>query len=168
MDITQNQILFAVIALLVLYLLFGRRSEGMCNATHGEATNVYNPRQFQPEISQQVHDDNFIELNDQVETPYVSDLSSNATYGEVDNALQPVDLSLSYSHCSKNCCSPSQWELPFPMQPDEYLQKNKDKYTGRGSNIMCNNNFSGSGCLCLRKDEERFLSNRGNNSFTGL
>jgi hypothetical protein len=168
MNITENQIIFGVIVLLILYLLFGRssESEGMCSVTHAAPTGVYNPRLFQPEIAQEVHDDGFIELNDQVETPYVAS-SNGSKFGEFDNPLQPVDLSLGYSHCSKNCCSPNQWPLPFSMERDDYLEKNKDKYTGCGSNIMCNNGFS-SGCVCLEKKQEAFLNNRGNNSFTGL
>ena len=165
MDITENQILFAVIALLVLYLLFGRRSEGMCNATHSAPTNVYNPRQFQPEIAQKVNDEGFIELNDQVETPYVANSESSARYGDID-ALQPVDLSLSYSHCSPSCCSPNQWPMPFSMPEDDYVRQNKANIIG--TNYSCMNSFGNTGCPCLTKKERLFLGNRGNNSFSGL
>lgn len=164
MDITQNQILFAVIALLVLYLLFGRRSEGMCNATHGAQTSVYNPRQFQPEIAEETHNGRFIELNDQVETPYVANSESGALYGEVD-ALQPVDMSLSYSHCSPSCCSQG-WPTPFSMPEDDYIRRNKDNIVA--SPYTCSNGFGNSGCLCMTRQQQKFLSARGNNSFSGL
>ena len=42
-----------------------------------------------------------------------------------------------------------------------YNEPNKDKYVP--SNIMCNNAYQDSGCLCLTKEQAGFLSNRGGN-----
>ena len=69
-------------------------------------------------------------------------------------------MSIQYNLCSKSCCS-KQWPLPFKLKEDAYVCANKDKFVP--SRIMCNNSFQDSGCLCLTKDQARFIYNRGNN-----
>ncbi len=61
---------------------------------------------------------------------------------------------------SKSCCS-TQWPTPFHQKYDPYVCQNKGEYVG--SNIMGNNTFQDSGCLCLDKNQAQFLYNRGGN-----
>lgn len=70
------------------------------------------------------------------------------------------DMSIQYNLCSKSCCSP-QWPTPFKLKYDPYVCANKDKFVP--SRIFCNNSFQDAGCLCLTKDQARFIYNRGGN-----
>ena len=70
------------------------------------------------------------------------------------------DMSIQYNLCSKSCCSP-QWPTPFKLKYDPYVCANKDKFVP--SRIFCNNTYESSGCLCLTKDQARFIYNRGGN-----
>lgn len=64
------------------------------------------------------------------------------------------------SLCSKSCCS-AQWNLPFSQAYDPFVCKNKDKFVP--SNLMCNNTFQDTGCLCLTKQSSQALGTRGGN-----
>jgi len=70
------------------------------------------------------------------------------------------EMSIQHNLCSKSCCS-EQWPTPFKQKYDPYVCGNKDKFVP--SNIFCNNTFQDSGCLCLSKDQSRFLMDRGTN-----
>lgn len=71
--------------------------------------------------------------------------------------------SVQHNLCSKSCCSP-QWPTPFKLDNDPYIEKNKDKYAP--SNMYCNNSFQDSGCLCMTKEQSKFIYNRGDNGRT--
>lgn len=62
--------------------------------------------------------------------------------------------------CSKACCS-AQYPPPFNLKHDPYICKNKDKFVP--NNMMCNNSWQDSGCLCLTKKQAAHLINRGGN-----
>lgn len=68
--------------------------------------------------------------------------------------------SIQHNLCSKSCCV-DQWPTPFKMKHDPYVCQNKDKFVP--SRIMCNNNFQDAGCLCLTKEQAKFIYNRGGN-----
>lgn len=70
------------------------------------------------------------------------------------------EMSIQHNLCSKSCCS-AQWPTPFKQKYDPYVCGNKDNFIP--SNIMCNNTFNDSGCLCLSKKQGQFLYNRGGN-----
>jgi len=70
------------------------------------------------------------------------------------------EMSIVNSLCSPSCCS-EQWATPFKQKYDPYVCANKDKFVP--SNIMCNNSFQDSGCLCMTKPQQSFLYNRGGN-----
>jgi len=70
------------------------------------------------------------------------------------------EYSIQHNMCSKSCCS-AQYPVPFKQKYDPYICDNKDKFVG--SNIMCNNSYQDSGCLCLTKKQSQFLKNRGTN-----
>lgn len=70
------------------------------------------------------------------------------------------EMSIQHNLCSKSCCS-EQWPTPFKQKYDPYICANKDKFVP--SKTFCNNSFQDSGCLCLTKDQAKFLYNRGGN-----
>ena len=72
------------------------------------------------------------------------------------------EMSIQNNLCSKSCCS-EQWPTPFKQKYDPFVCQNKNKFVAGGSNIFCSNTFQDSGCLCLTKDQNRFLYNRGGN-----
>lgn len=70
------------------------------------------------------------------------------------------EMSVINNLCSKSCCS-EQWPLSFKMKHDPYVCQNKDKFVP--SNMFCNNSFQDAGCLCLGRNQSKFLMTRGNN-----
>ena len=68
--------------------------------------------------------------------------------------------SIQHNLCSKSCCS-AQWPTPFKQKYDSYVCQNKDQFVP--SQIMCNNSFQDSGCLCLTKKQSQNLYMRGGN-----
>ena len=69
-------------------------------------------------------------------------------------------MSIQHNLCSKSCCN-EQWPTPFKLEHDPYVCQNKDKFVS--SNITCSNSFQDSGCLCLTKNQAKFMYNRGTN-----
>src|SRR3989304_9055702 len=65
-----------------------------------------------------------------------------------------------YNFCSKSCCS-DQWAPPFKLEEDTLIDANKSKFVL--NNISCSDNIRDSGCLCLTKQQNNFLYNRGGN-----
>jgi hypothetical protein len=66
-------------------------------------------------------------------------------------------IHLDTNKCSQQCCKHTQWPVPFntkdPNTKDEF-----DEYVG--SNFTCNRG-DGGGCLCVKKTDLDYLSNRG-------
>lgn len=71
------------------------------------------------------------------------------------------DLGLSTALCSPSCCS-QQYPTPFPLEPDRFVCGNKDEFVP--NNYVCNNSWQNSGCLCMTKDQAKWLGNRGGNA----
>jgi hypothetical protein len=65
------------------------------------------------------------------------------------------------NRCSKQCCKFTQWPLPSELKSKEL----PDDANYIGNNMSCNFG-SGSGCLCVTKDDFNYLANRGSNSST--
>lgn len=63
--------------------------------------------------------------------------------------------------CSKACCS-SQYPLPFNLKFEQSVCENKNNFVP--NNIMCNNAWQDSGCLCLTKEQANNLYSRGGNA----
>ena len=75
--------------------------------------------------------------------------------GSANNAF-----SVQNNVCSKSCCSES-WPTPFKQKTDPYVcaaLKNEELVSSR---MFCNNAFNDSGCMCLTKNQARFLYTRG-------
>lgn len=73
-------------------------------------------------------------------------------FGEVSE-IRKFDQNI----CSQQCCNQSQW----PVEHMPKIEEEMSKYVG--SNFSCNFG-SGSGCLCVTKDDFNYLANRGKNS----
>jgi hypothetical protein len=67
---------------------------------------------------------------------------------------------LQHNMCDKMCCS-AQYPVPFELSNNQNLCDLNDVVP---SNLMCNNAWQDSGCLCLTKKQADFLSKRGDNS----
>ena len=63
--------------------------------------------------------------------------------------------------CSKSCCS-EQYQSSILDNDGGNIDIRDNKYVS--SNIFCNTPFQDSGCLCLEKDQARFIGNRGSNA----
>lgn len=165
--VSENEMNLMIIVGIILLLVYFymNKSEGLENVkkTRG-GSYTYNPRSFQPVISEQAEDDGFIPLPKEAEYPWSK---NTGNYGETD-MLDDGDngnMSLQYNLCSKSCCS-SQYPPPFSITPDDYvLLSNKDYVP---SNMTCNNAWQDSGCLCLTKEQALFLNSRGSNASSSL
>ena len=73
------------------------------------------------------------------------------------NQLRKLDL----NKCSQDCCKHVQWPLPTDIR-----SKNVDENL-IGSNLTCNFG-SGSGCLCVTKDDFNYLASRSANAGTNM
>lgn len=160
MILTENQILIIAIVLVLVYIFY-TQYEGMKNT---KRTGDYmNPRAYQYSIDQQAYEGGFIELPGLAEPPWATKelAGGQAVYGEFDNPLEPVDMSLGFNMCSPLCCS-KQWPLPFALK-DDLVTKSGKKFVP--TSYTCNNSWQNSGCVCLEPKQADFLNKRGNNSF---
>lgn len=78
-----------------------------------------------------------------------------------DDMTNIGDNGLNFNLCSPACCS-DQWPLPFKTPVDTMTCQNKDEFVP--TSYFCNNGWQNSGCLCLRKDQNDFLTSRGYNT----
>jgi hypothetical protein len=181
MDSENNQLLIVIVGLLLLIFVvsnrrmrWGGKSKSWRNREHmvgaSNATqprdaksNSFNPRLMQPQISEQVIDDNFIPLPQNADYPWNK---NTGNYGETDILDDGAmgNLSTSFNMCSKSCCS-SQWPVPFSLTPDDFVLMSDKEFVA--SPYTCNNGWQDAGCLCLTKEQSRFLRHRGNNSTGG-
>lgn len=67
---------------------------------------------------------------------------------------------VSKAMCSKSCCA-SQWPVSFNTKKDPRISEEElKKYVP--SNFTCTGH-NGTGCVCMNKTNQKFLTNRGNN-----
>lgn len=76
-------------------------------------------------------------------------------------ANTPEPRKLDKNICSKQCCKHVQWPVPHDAKTKEIPDKELENYIG--TNLSCNFG-SGSGCLCVTKDDFNYLANRGSNA----
>lgn len=67
---------------------------------------------------------------------------------------------LDQNKCSRQCCGQSQWQLPEALKSKDMTDEEAKNYVP--SNFFCNLG-SGSGCLCLTKDDFNYLASHGSN-----
>lgn len=72
------------------------------------------------------------------------------------------EMSVQNNLCSKSCCS-AQWPTPFKQKSDPYVCEGLKSGKYVPSRQFCNNTYQDAGCLCLTKEQGRFLYNRGLN-----
>jgi len=70
------------------------------------------------------------------------------------------EMSLQNNMCSKSCCS-EQYPTPITLEEDPFIAANKDKFVP--NKIFCNSPTNDAGCMCITKDQARFLQTRGGN-----
>ena len=64
--------------------------------------------------------------------------------------------------CSKSCCINSGWKLPKELEPTDMSVDELKNYIP--SNFSCNfGSNTGSGCVCVSKDDNELLGSRGGN-----
>ena len=101
-----------------------------------------------------------------METPQIEKPAEESTSDIPDNYYLLDDgakgsMSIQNNLCSRSCCS-EQYPTPHKLSHDPTVCMGKDKYVP--SQVMCNNAFQDSGCLCLTQDQAKFLTNRGGNA----
>ena len=71
-------------------------------------------------------------------------------------------MDVSFNMCSKSCCSP-QWQPPFNTDDanSKFINANKDLFIP--NNMYCYDGYNNSGCLCMSKEQGKFIYNRGGN-----
>ncbi len=70
------------------------------------------------------------------------------------------EMSVQNNLCSKSCCS-AQWPTPFKQKSDPYVCEGLKSGKYVPSRMFCNNTYQDAGCLCLTKEQGRFLYSRG-------
>jgi hypothetical protein len=189
MDSENNLLLVVVVALLLLiFVVSHKRRRGGLWRKHHAAKNAhhmrehldnvaaanaihkrdakggsFNPRLIQPQINEQVIDDNFIPMPDKIDYPWSA---NTGDYGATDilNDGGNGNLGLNFSMCSKSCCS-SQYPPPFSVSPDNYVLMSDKEFLP--TPYTCNNGFQDSGCACVTREQSDFMRHRGNNSSGG-
>ncbi len=179
MDSENNLLLVVIVALLLLIFVtsnrrggWRRKNEHMVSAANAtqprEAKSAsFNPRLMQPQISEQVVDDNFIPLPQTADYPW-SKNGGAVPYGETDILDDGAmgNLGLNFNMCSKSCCSTGAvWPTPHSLSPDDFVLMSDKEFLP--TNLTCNNGWQDSGCACVTRDQSRFLRHRGNNSSGG-
>lgn len=71
------------------------------------------------------------------------------------------NMGLQNNLCSKSCCS-AQYPVPFKLNYDDMVCRQNQEFVP--NNIMCNNSWQDSGCLCMTKNQFNNLANRGGNN----
>jgi hypothetical protein len=179
MDSENNLVLVVVVALLLLVFVLvnrkrngnwtqwrpvsrrGRMAEHLTNVSQNSKPVSFNPRLFNPDISEQVVDDNFIPLPTKADAPW-SVNKGNFGESEILDDGASGNLAMGFNMCSKNCCSGGVWPAPHSMPPDDFLLMSGKEFLP--SNLTCSNGFQDSGCLCMTPQQSKFLLGRGSNS----
>jgi hypothetical protein len=154
----SEKIKYGILAFLVLvvvyYLITVPKEENFESSE--KQTEVKIPALYNRETGQVVSGSEFLGVPDEVATAW------GASYGTNENLDDGSDgiYGLNYSMCSKSCCSP-QYPPPFELDKDVVVDKMKGDFVP--SSYNCNNAWQDSGCVCMTKNQNDFLSSRGGN-----
>jgi hypothetical protein len=69
-------------------------------------------------------------------------------------------VKLDKNMCSRECCKFTQWPVPHDLKENHIPEEQLKEFIS--SNMSCNFG-SGSGCLCVKKEDLNYLSKRGGN-----
>ncbi len=133
----------------------------------------FKPKSFYPAISEQVYNDNYIELPKLADYPFLNTKTmypwekNTGGYGETDilDDGGKGNFGLNFNMCSKACCS-QQYPPPFSITPDDFVLRSGQEFVP--SSYTCNNGWQDSGCLCMTKDQALFLNRRGGNAYNEI
>ena len=99
-------------------------------------------------------------------TPISNKDPGQQTFIAGQNYAQPfVDTSntginkIDTKRCSTNCCKYTQWPVPFNTGGIDADNAKMDYSNIVSSNFSCSGSGTGSGCLCVNKDDMNYLSN---------
>ncbi|ARF10637.1 hypothetical protein Hokovirus_2_164 [Hokovirus HKV1] len=136
------------------------------NATNGNSytypifSDTVPPEEVSPVDDMTNISDNYLHLN----KPYEYDGSRLTNFPDnyyLLNDGKDEEYALTNNLCSKSCCAP-QWPLPFKMDTDQAVCKNKDNLVS--SSYMCNTSLENAGCLCMTNEQANYLTSRGGNA----
>lgn len=119
--------------------------------------NTFDPQQFQPDMMAQINLDGLMGIPTNVIPPWSTDVVDPSN--RKDGSLEIE--SIGYSMCSPSCCTP-QYPVPFPNPTDPLVCQSKEELVPTA--LTCNNGFQRTGCYCMSKQQNDFLSSRGNNA----
>ena len=171
----RNGIIFIVVGLIVLILIsyYSTRE----NLTNVNITNKANENQDATQLKQkdfeirprvydrvtgQVSDaSEFVGLPSEIYPANGGNPVSN--YGLVEKLDDGYngEMGLNYNMCSKSCCSP-QYPPPFALESDKMVEEMKDKFVP--NNYSCNNAWNNVGCVCMTKEQHKYIGSRGGNA----
>jgi hypothetical protein len=70
---------------------------------------------------------------------------------------------LDTNKCARSCCVNSGWPLPEELKPKDLSPEELANYIP--TNFSCNlGSNTGGGCVCVTKDDYKYLSSRGTNA----
>lgn len=178
MDILKNKSVFtAIIALVIIVVIIVVSDKLKANKLEGYADSINN--QLNPNVKETKKD--FEYLYDKKTGLLMA--GSEFQKGDLEGRYVPLDADdipinviapdsfllddgndgrtgLHTNMCSKMCCS-AQYPVPHKLEHDKKLCNLKNFVP---SNLMCNNAWQNSGCLCLTKPQANMLYNRGGNA----
>jgi len=174
--LTKNQkVVLVVVILLIIWFVYNRyenlaeekavitnKPDNSQNATELKQTEpVIQPRVYD-RISGQITDaSEFVGLPEKIYPANGGNAVSN--YGLVEKLDDGYngEMGLNYNMCSKACCSP-QYPTPFALENDEQVNKMKDNFVL--NEYACSNAWNNAGCVCMTKEQQKYLSSRGGNA----
>ena len=154
----NNMMLIGIAVVVLIIFLCTTKQEGFAGKCSNNKPKYvfdgeFNPRAFNPAISEQAMDDGIIPLPNRADYPWAK---NTGNYGEADILDDGANgnLGMGYNMCSKACCSQS-WPTPhMSVTPDDFLllaaEEGKEFVP---TNMTCNNGWQDSGCLCATKEQ---------------
>ena len=78
----------------------------------------------------------------------------------LNNINSEPTVKLDKNMCSRECCKFTQWPVPHDLKEKQIPEEQLKEFIS--SNMSCNFG-SGSGCLCVKNEDMKYLANRGGN-----
>lgn len=148
--------ILALVVLVIVYYLITVPKESFESFANDGVNEVKVPALYNRETGQMVYGSEFLGVPDEVATAWGASFGTNENLDDGNNGI----YGLNYSMCSKSCCSP-QYPPPFALDKDVVVDKMKGEFIPSPYN--CNNAWQDSGCVCMTKNQQDFLSSRGGN-----
>jgi len=157
--------LLIVLALVIAYAIMVAKSstEGYSNMSNGSyplapanypPVNTFKPAYYEPELGILTSASDFIGMPTEVIPAWTDDINDPKTNQKRGNQ------GLGYSMCSKSCCSP-QYPPPFSLPKDDLVLNSGQEFVG--TSYACSNTWQDAGCLCMTKEQGKFLDSHGGN-----